>query len=695
MIKSINLEGIKRALSKLDSRFEENITLRMPLEQKWSDYLRFYIDGTSLNSKIGGFVKPYTNLGDPTLPTITNQAVADLVQLFLTGDWLELQPDGEYVTDLEICYAVKALIEKKLASRECGFEKAILKSITQLRLFGISAIQYQFCMQSSSTYSRKLLDTDGVSKLVYSRKLDRQSYQGMKFESVNMFNLYPDLLAQNTEDLNEVDLFYRYQTTFDKVNNDPRFIPEAPYLHEDLVIYRGKEGLDELAHGMISSRNHLNFDNKQNLPKSKEGVELRYAYVDSIIIDDIGYEDILCIYAKSTNSAPIPLLIQHNARGSFKDILICQDPMTSNPNGGLGSSAFARSYNSACWSEFLRAAEAYKLGKAVFPTEFVPVELLDSVTSLGIGLSEFKEKYNLPGSQLFYSAEKYGGGASGIFTPEENRAVRDIQLLSRSQAKAGAELQQHNVDSAFNYGKINTATETNRITEQQGKIQRVTLNAIAENWLKPAIEYALDDMQSLLRPEAVALGLTPETISRILGEDYDIELIRRYNRETREPLYHSVVVGKSPDGQEAMLTMSIDARTNQKIYYLNNFLPLKPHVKILVNNLDFNRADAIEKVTRLFDMIPSMPDEEAKMRAMVFLTEEYLELTQSPRKAEFIKIMKESWNKSNPVEEQAGQLQLAEQAAKIRKTEAEALEEESRADRQNLKNISEAQMIPL
>ena len=109
---SIDPAAIKEAVIKYDKRFEQNRSMRQPLERQWTDLISMAVNGEE-GSRAMNLAKQYVNLSNSFYPSSWRQASAYRLQwLTKDGDWFDLAPSGERYTNQTLTNTVTTKMRK-------------------------------------------------------------------------------------------------------------------------------------------------------------------------------------------------------------------------------------------------------------------------------------------------------------------------------------------------------------------------------------------------------------------------------------------------------------------------------------------------------------------------------------------------------------------------------------------------------
>ena len=135
----------------------------------------------------------------------------------------------------------------------------------------------------------------------------------------------------------------------------------------------------------------------------------------------------------------------------------------------------------------------------------------------------------------------------------------------------------------------------------------------------------------------------------------------------------------------------------KKVFELSSFVlqGFRANVKIQIEGNDYEKPFVLENLTRLFDLVQTMKDGIAKEKAIAMLMERFMHINKDPQKDKFMQLLYEGIEseQNNEAEQMAMQLQAGQAQADISLKQAQAAEEQSRADKQQLENVATGAML--
>lgn len=712
---SITPEAIKEAVEKLDKRFEQNITIRRPLEDKWADYISMAVDGEE-GSRALTLAKSYVNLSNSYYPAAWRQASAYRLT-WLDDQWFEFTPDGEGIVDTGLYNAMESFVAKKLRHEQSNFYNAVDMFDLQAGLLGPSALGYSYEIKLKQAKQRTIEMQGGRMRVKRSEGPQEMLYQGAKAHFINMFNCYPDVLNPKGN-IKESDLFHKCPVRLEELKNNPKFNPQAPYEYQDFVIYRDNQLLNQIDNpsyqktdAQMKVAQKIERDLQQK-PQNEQGyLELRMAYVEDFCCDcgakKEHFENVVIIYVKN-NSECIPLLVEYNHRDfNRKNILVMES--NGNPWGAFGKSQLGLSYNQACWLNFIRASQAYQIGKTTFRTRFIPAQLYSAALSVGISKTDFEAGLRGAGYDIPYDATEYNQAANGIWSPDDNYEVKDSQMMDGEIQKVLNDLNQINIDLQSTDAGNSTATGVNFVQAKQAALYKKYLKNMSNNILKPFLEMFIEDLTLMIRDEVIAVDIDDERLAEI---NPDKEHLIQVFKTVGQELLQKKVVAMGQDGLPIVMGTKINPVLQKEYITLNQRLlqsfKAQVEVKIDGNEADLQQAKADN--LELMNLVQGMGEGPGKDQALALTIEEYLDLRKNKNKAKYMNILKAQGQAQQQQAEMAEQqMAMQQQEANAKQMESEAnsmnkqadtqlkaaqaSEEQARADKQNIENVATAQLV--
>ena len=676
----IDYSSAEKIIQKIDSRFQKNIAARQPLESKWLAVVQATIEGNQLGEKISRLMKTYTNLGDPTYSTsIRNQSAKFLS--FLDSDFFRLNADGYFITDLELLKANTEIIKQKIRNNKSGFYNTMELFDLQLRLLNISALAYSFTIQ-------------------YKKSRNELLYQGGRWDFVNMFNCYPDTMSADFHDLDELDVFFRTGKHYSKILLDPKYDPNQPSFRPENILFKDNSKVSELKdssyHRSSSETNLLNFsDESQHNTQAIGYVDLRTAFVREVECNGELYQNLNITYIKSDRL--IPLLIEKNPF-DFNEKPIRFVQQWKNPYALYGESPHQLAYNASCYTSFLKAAEAFKMGKSVFSSVCVPGSFIEAVKSMGIDDPSLTKAIQEGVATIIPFDDRKAQGPSFVF-PLETEGMRDISLLNSSKGTSMGDQQQlATIVQTPNVGN-STATGINYVASQEDAAMKQERHNLFERVIAPTIKMMLQDLSELMLPENIQVEITQEELENMVG--VPIEQARQTYRDQKRllPITNAGVTTNAgvitTEGEEIPLNIGLNPITMKKHYQLNQYHILRGELELQLEGDSYSKEIDAQKFTQLYSQMLQVIGQSAPQASMLIAQAAIKQLnylTDNPAAEEINRIVAKAVEKvlepppTDPMTMMGAQIQLEKTQAETRKLDAEAKEEASRATSQELTN---------
>ena len=670
---TIDPAAIKEAVMKYDKRLEQNKSIRQPLEREWTDYISMAIKGEE-GSRVMNLAKQYVNLSNSFYPSSWRQASAYRLQwLTKDGDWFDLAPSGEQNTNTTLVNAVKSKMRKSLNHPESGFYNALDNFDLQCSLLNTSGLAYSYIMKTEKKRAKTIEMEGGKIRIKRNDGENELVYQGAKATVINMFNCYPDMLSPVNNDMNAVDLYFWEAVSLNDLKSNPDFDPNAPYTYQDYVIYRDNSELLKLEQSTLSktdSQRRIEQATQPGIRQSEEGYkgycELRTAYLKEFCVKSGSsketYENVIVLYAKVLNEV-IPLLVEYNHNPyNRKNILLCE--AQTNPWGMYGKSQLGLSYNQACWLNYLRACQAYSVGKTTFRTRFIPSNLYTAAMETGIAKHDLENALRGAGYDIPFNAESYTQGADGIWSPDDKYQMNDIQLMDGEIQKTINQLQEINVDLSSDSVVSGTATGVDFVQQKQTAVYKKYLRNMSQSLL----EMFLEDLLLLIRDELIEVDIDDDRLEEI---NPDIKHLVNIFKSLNEPLTQQQEVGTDANGLPVVMGSQINPLAKKEYITLTQRLlaAFKADIEIKlegnVYDVEENKAANLE----LMNLIQAMPEGPGKMKALQLAIEEYLDLRQNKNKEKYLEILNAEEQANQ--QKQAIEAQQAQDNAKVADAKAQ------------------------
>jgi protein-disulfide isomerase len=664
---TIDPAAIKEAVMKYDKRLEQNKSIRQPLEREWTDYISMAIKGEE-GSRVMKLAKQYVNLSNSFYPSSLRQTSAYRLQwLTKDGDWFDLSPSGQHNTNTTLVSAVKSKMRKALNHPESGFYNAIDNFDLQCSLLNTSGLAYSYIMKTEKKRAKTIEIEGGKIRIKRNDGENELVYQGAKATVINMFNCYPDMLSPVNNDINAVDLYFWEAVSLNDLKANPDFDPAAPYAYQDFVIYRDNSELNKLEQSTLTktdSQRRIEQATQPGIRQNEEGYkgfcELRTAYLKEFCVKNNGtketYENVIVLYAKVLNEV-IPLLVEYNHNPyNRKNILLCE--AQTNPWGMYGKSQLGLSYNQACWLNYLRACQAYSVGKTTFRTRFIPSNLYTAAMETGIAKHDLENALRGAGYDIPFNSESYSQGADGIWSPDDKYQMNDIQLMDGEIQKTINQLQEINVDLSSDSAASGTATGVNFVQQKQTAVYKKYLRNMSQSVLQPFLEMFLEDLLLLIRDELIEVDIDDERLEEL---NPDIEHLVDIFKSLNQNLTQQQEVGTDPNGLPVVMGSEINPVAKKEYITLTQRLleAFKADIEIRVEgnvyDIEERKRANLELLNFIQQTFANQP-EGLKMGAIAM--EEYLDLNENENKAKYMEIIEslaQGQEQKQAIEAQAAQ----------------------------------------
>ena len=681
-----DLRALSEAVKKVDERFEQNITIRKPLDDKWSDYIKLAIDGEE-GSRATTLARAYVNLSNPYYSSAWRQESAYSMS-WLDGDFFDLTPPETMsnILDTSLCNAVKQKIRKSLNSPVSNFGKANELVDLQCRLLNVSALAYSFEQVVEHQKTRTVEVENGKQRIKRQEGQPVLGYQGAVAHFVSMFNCYPDVLDPRSKDINAVDLYLKAPASLGELRDDKRFDPMQPYQYQDFVIYRNNESLKaiENAHykpsdALSSLDQKISSDVTQSDKGFKGYVELRTAYLDRFVMDKGGqketYHNVILLYAKCHGEV-YPLLLEDNYYPNKGRNVFLVEQQT-NPWGYFGKSQKALAYNQACWLNFIRASQAYSIGKSTFRTRFIPAQLYQAAMKMGASKKDIESALKGAGYDIPYDLATYNQGANGLWSPEDNYQARDYQNMDAEINKVVNDLSSINIDLQAGQVADSTAKGVGFIEAKQGALFKRYLRNYADSILKPFLSLYIDDLTLLIYDEVISTDIDEERLQEI---NPDTKHLIQVFRATGQELTQEKVIAMGGDGIPVVMGTKINPVLMKEYVTLTRSVlrDFKASVEINIEGNEYDKQQLKADNLELMNLVQGMADGLGKDEAIALTVEEYLDLRNNKNKNKYLKIMEAQ----RAEKAQAAELQAVEAQKMQMDAEANAVSKQATAQKQ-------------
>lgn len=644
---TIDKDAIRQYLENtLDRRFSSLISSRQQWNDNSANKIISIAQGSAPSPHKSILVKLYTNLNDPTLPTLFRKALAKETA-WIDKDFFRWAPDGIESTDIEGTYWITDWQKDNLNNELSNFHDAIRAVIHQLKEINLGAWAYNWVVKPKMQRIRQSEKINGqiIVKDSYNQQIPQEyDIQGLQFHFINALNIYPDVISETTfETTRKLDLYYKCYRSIMEIKADPKYNPQEPYTFEQNVIYRGLDCLDEVQKDLgiaydtheIKLNKYLNQDSNQSQDqRNKSLLEIRYAILKEVRIqgkyldgDGHGYR---IEYIKQGANC-YPLFIEKN-EFPFEQKNIRVARAWANPNIFYNDSEFGMMTNQHNFLIYNKQMQASALVKATNPTQILSTQLLrafenskDVVAKLltqpgGIEYADFSVL--MDNSGIDHSKPLTLG------TVEEN--MRNLELFQQAIDRCKADIAQSNVQVTDSMGANATAAYNNQVAAEQDSLSKEFKGMIIRELIQPACEYALEMAKFAFEEQKLVTNITPEdkkylekTLAKArkevkieegdeIEDDEDeipYEDIKALAAEKNVTLPKLAQMG----GEESLITYNPITDKKQAIISRALFQNTKCAFKFEVEDTDYSKRQLLEEIVQIYgNILANIPDSPLK-----------------------------------------------------------------------------------
>lgn len=606
---NIPSETLIEAIRKIDNRFEMNISLRQPIEQNWVKLVRDVHTGKLCNDNLANLCNIYTAVGDSTLPSFYRKKNAQGLQ-WLDSDFFYLEDNSKYYKSRNASIAIRGvekLLQARLNDNKSNFKQAITDAFHQSNLLNFSAVYDYWHRETCHKHNYTPQKTpDG--KTIISRQYQNPSLQqGLRFQFINVFNLYPDYYNLETP-LHERDLFHRSAISLENIYNNPDYDTRQPYWKdESMVLYRGTMGLADIERDYYMPSNsqqqlmslNATGNNNQNTGL-RNLIEVRTAYIDSLKIGDETHKNLKIVYVKKANQY-IPLLIEYN-HFAFDDKPIRMWIDWINPYDIYAPSALQIAYNDFAIANFYNLAMNAKVGEIAFGTKFISEKWIEGT---GLTEQEFADKaLKKAGTMLKIDDDVFREIANPVKSLQAEQLTNEIAILAEARNNARNEIQTANQElTPANLSGI-TATAFKGDAESKDQQAKQSFERFCTYVLKPIINNYINTASQFMESEQIRFRITENEIQQLLAEQYAQAM--QYQQETGKPPTIITPIG------DYDWAMSVDFRDMEAVAEINRDLLnlLSMDVKINIENNTYSKPYKYQEIMAFYNqVIPASPEE--------------------------------------------------------------------------------------
>ena len=657
MLENINRETLTQYIDHtVDRRFEELRSRRTKIESDWVEMIKSATFGTAPDAVKSSIVKLYTNLSDMTLPSLCRRLHARETS-WLDRDFFRWVPDGVESVDTDGAYWLTDWQKDNLNNELSQFHAVMRAALWQRQILNISAINFNWVIKpkieykySSTTLPTGEIETGSVE---IEQKPFEFDLQGVKYEFVSMFSLYPDNIQVPTfENLNILDLYYQNFYSLNEIKNNTLYNSDGHYTYKVNVLYRSTEGLEELINtspNFSAAQIRLNQDltnSKNESERKKNVIEVRTALLKEIKLPDMQYCDnaggrgYRLVYAKA-NGQFIPLFLEA-LPNLFEQKTLRLSRRYADPYNLYNKSEVGLAINQHFYIVNQKKLQATALAKAVNPNYLWSTALPDSFEG---STDELKSMWLSTGANKFVNHEKLSeamqkGGldpTKPLTLGSSEEYIRNIELLETGISKAKNDLQEINAQLNTETGASATAEYNRQMAQQVDMLSSENKRAICDDWLRPSLEYGFELAKRFFQDQKFSTDITEEE------KDYFVE------QAGGEIEWNDIKNNPNPDGQLLQKPARIAGQETPVIY--NPVVEKKQMIlsKTLFENttasLDLEFEDTEyskpielqEKVQLYGQLMANLPDGQLKYLIAKIALEQSLQLTNDPSYAEIKK----------------------------------------------------------
>ncbi len=696
----------------LNKRFETLRSDRESLEQNWVQRIKSVNEGTAPSPAKSSLIKFYTNLGDPTLPSLVRKAHAREVA-WLDRDFFRWVPDGVESVDTDGAYWLTNYQKDNLNNELSNFHPVIRAAILERRILNLSGINYSWLVQPKYEFDYDVATSeDGLMQMKAMQKKQlpfEYEIQGIKFEFASIFNVYPDIIQQTSfETLTSLDLFHFNYKTYKEVKEHKLFDPNAHYPYMANVLYRSTDGLGELKDETASFTNaHRNLnrylDGDSSTAGNKKMLEIRVAHVKEMKLP--GQDETMCaegrgfriIYAFASGKC-VPLFVEANPAPFEKKTLRLSRYLDS-PHALYNSSEVGLAANQHFYIVNSKQQQAHALNKAVNPNLLWSSALLEAFKG---SADQLKEMWTQTGHNEYFNQEivnrARNAGATDITRPlvmgGQDMDIRNLELFQQAIDKARLDIQQFATSVNNETGADATAQFNKQVATEQDLIATENKASIGNDWLRPALEYGVEMAKAVFQDQKFATRLSLEDQKELI-ELAGVESFDEIKKAAIN-LKQSLAIPKHIG--EAETLVQYNPVTERKQIMLNKtlFRNTKASFNLEFESSEYSKPLELEEKMQIYgNILNSLPDSPLKFYVAKIAIEQSLQLTNDPHYAEIKEEVDKMFQKmvqpQEPTPQEQAQLVLQAQnaEAEIQDKEASAMlkkaqanEEQSRAEKQ-------------
>lgn len=701
----------------IDRRFDNLISNRAQWEENAANKIISIAQGSAPAPHKSVLVKIYTNLNDPTLPSMFRKTLAKETA-WIDKDFFRWTPDGIESTDIEGTYWITDWQKDNLNNELSNFHSAIRAAIHQTTTLNLGAYAYSWYRKPKTETKYLVQNRNGMSIASGKQEVElplEYDMQGIKFEFVNILNYYPDIITDTTfENTRKLDGYYRYYPSLADIKADRRFNPEQPYEFDVNVIYRGLDFLSDLnknesvaySQATVKLNKYLNQDAQTNeRERNKQVVEVRIAYLKEIRIDGESYtadgRGFRIEYIKQGKNC-LPLLIEENPF-IFEQKPIRLTRRWSDPNIFYNDSELGMMVNQHNYLIYSKQMQASALVKATNPTQILSTKILEAFQGAKDKIAKILTE---PGGIEFVDlASIIGNDPLGLEhlkpltlgTVEEN--LKNLDLFQRAIDQCKADIAQANVQVTDQMGAGATAAFNKQVAQEQDLLSREFKATIVRDLIQPALEYGLKMAKVFFQPQKMtvrmgaddkkylqkALGAAKREAMLEDGEevpDNDSEMpweeVKQLSAEKGATIPKVAKMG----AQNQLITYNPVTEKKQAIITKALFENTPCSFKLEIEDNEYSKQQVLEEVVQIYgNIIANTPDSPLKYLVSKLAIQKTLQATDDSSYAEIMEEAEKLYQQMIAPPQPSPEEQMNAEA-QAQKTQADAMQKQATAEKQ-------------
>lgn len=662
-IQKYSFEQMQEICKKLDLRAEDWKNKRKPRETQWADVIEAASSGKMLKGRSLELSKQLsTNLANTDFPLFFQQGIAEKVG-FLGRKWHELEPVGDYYSDLFLTTFANEFVSQKLNNELSGWANAYQNIIAQLELINYAPFLMGWNRIAEPNYNFRVnTGLDGYQQITnIGENPNVLNYQGLVIWALNAFRVYLDPYASSFQNINNLNMFFYDGYSVLDILRNSAFNGELPYAYQDFTYYRSVQGMSDLMKSQfVKPLQEQQLDSSKN-PSTEtafnEGlevgnVELYTWYLKDLRLGENDYlQNVKVCYARGNQTASnniVPLLFEQNCCPfAKKPVRVIK--LWDNQFDLYNPSKFEIVYNTFAYMNWLKAGQANLVAKTAYPTEFIPQQLENAT---GMNPSKFKENYNTLGRKFRYNFDSdsetgYQAGTAAILRPGQEQAIQALPVISAELANASNDIKNitQNIDPES--GTDATARFVTMLRNQQDKVGNYTIHILSERLFKPVVGEFLDKMKIFLTDEKVIKTLTDKEVSEFFTDNAQtLEQMKEQFQQTGQLIEkEGQFFVQMPDNEPLPLkfAMKFNPLFNKLSMNLTKFVlsGFEASVKIIIDKNDYSKPFFLELLMQLATFAQTFQDQGLKAKAFLAIANRFMQLTDDPQAEKWLEIFQE------------------------------------------------------